>query len=95
MHQKQKKSSPKSLPAEARTAPDEGLETFLKEIGIDDEGDRKPLAAGSRRISAGGTGKDDDEDEDEDELFKGSIEPEKMETEDEKGDEEEEPSEKE
>ena len=71
------------------------LETFLKKIEIDDEDDRKPAAADSRCVSQGGEEEDVDEDEDEDELFKGSIEPEKMETEDEKGDEEEEPSEKE
>ena len=41
MCQKQKKSSPKPPPLVARTAPEEGLKTFLKEIGIDDEGDCK------------------------------------------------------
>ena len=70
MRQKHKKSSPKPPPSQARTAtPEEGLETFLKEIGVNDEGDRKPAAADSRRLSAGGEGKESDGDS----LFKGNI----------------------
>ena len=86
MRQKQKKSSPKPPPSQACTAPEEGLETFLKEIGVDDAGDRKPAAADSRCISESGEGKDDDEDS----LFMDNAE-EKMEIEDEKGGDEEKP----
>ena len=75
MRQKQKKRSLKSPPSQARAHPEEGLESFLKEIGVDDEG-RKPAAADSRRISAGGEGKESDNDS----LFKGNIKDEKMET---------------
>ena len=57
MRSKQKKSSPKPLPSQAHTDPrEEELETFLKEIKIDNEGDRKPAAADSRRISESGEG---------------------------------------
>ena len=83
MRQKHKKSSPKPPPSQARTAPDEGLETFLKEIGVDDKDDRKPAAADSRRVSESGEGKDDDEDS----LF-ADVAEEKMETNEKGGDEE-------
>ena len=62
------------------------LESFLEEIGVTDEGDRKPAAADSWRISESGEGKDDDEDS----LFADVVE-EKMETGDEKGGDEEKP----
>ena len=90
MRQKQKKRSLKSPPSQARAQPEEGLESFLQEIGVADEGDRKPAAADSRRVSAGGEGKESDDDD----LFEGYVEDDKMETEDEKGDDEEEPSKK-
>ena len=60
---------------------DEELETFLKEIEIDDEGDRKAAAADSWRVSAGGEGKESNKES----LFKGNIKDEKMDTKDEKG----------
>ena len=91
MCQKQKKSSPKPPPLQPQPDPkDVELETFLKEIEIDDEGDRKPAASDSWGISAGGEGKESNEDS----LFKGNIEDEKMDTKDEKGDDEEGPSKK-
>ena len=87
MRQKQKKSSPKPPPSQACTQPEEGLESFLEEIRATDEGDLKPVAADSRRVGAGGEGKESDDDE----LFKGYVKDDKMDTEDEKGDDEEEP----
>ena len=89
MRQKQKKRSLKSPPSQACAQPEEGLESFLEEIGVADEGDRKPAAADPRRISASGEGRGPDDDD----LFDGYVEDadDKMETEDEKGDDEEEP----
>ena len=82
MRQKQKKRSLKSPPSQARAQPpEEGLESFLEEIGVADEGDRKPAAADSWCVSAGSEGKDSDDDD----LFEGYVEDDKLETEDEKG----------
>ena len=86
MRQKQKKRSLKSPPSQARVLPEEELESFLEEIGAADEGDRKPAAADPWRISESGGGKDNDEDS----LF-ADVAEEKMETEDEKGGDEEKP----
>ena len=86
---KQKKSSPKTPPTQATASPlCEEDQAFLD--GLDaDKGDHKPLAAGSQRISGGSEGKGDDVDS----LFDTDVKKErKMETEDEQGGVEEEPS---